>query len=131
MGVRLSVIAALAAVLLLGCSPSSSTKTVELGIRHSRFSSDRIEVSAGTTVRFVVVNDDPINHELIVGPPEVHERHAGGTEAAHAPVAGEVSVPPNSTATTTYRFDEPGTVVFACHLPGHVEYGMEGVVLVS
>jgi uncharacterized cupredoxin-like copper-binding protein len=128
--VRPAVVVALAATALLGCS-SSTTRTIELGIDHSRFSTARVEVTVGTTVRFVVVNDDPINHELIVGPPEVHERHASGTEATHPPVPGEVSVGPNETAVTTYTFDEPGEVVFACHLPGHLEYGMRGVVVVS
>ena len=29
---------------------------------------------------------------------------------------------------TFYEFDEPGTVVYACHLPGHVAYGMTGII---
>ena len=32
------------------------------------------------------------------------------------------------TAVTTFTFDEPGTFEFACHLPGHYEYGMHGEV---
>ncbi len=100
--------------------------TMELGIEHSRFSADRIVVRRGTTVRIVVDNGDPIGHELIVGPPEVHERHANGTEAAHDPVPGEVSSPPLQEVETTYTFDEVGSVTFACHLPGHVAYGMIG-----
>jgi uncharacterized cupredoxin-like copper-binding protein len=37
-------------------------------------------------------------------------------------------VSPNDRAVTTFRFDEPGTVEFACHLPGHYEYGMHGTI---
>jgi uncharacterized cupredoxin-like copper-binding protein len=102
--------------------------TVTLEVEHSRFSSEELRVRAGTVVEFVVVNHDPIHHELIVGPPEVHERHARGTESVHPPIPGEVSVGPNRTASTFYRFDEPGTVDFACHLPGHLDYGMVGRV---
>jgi uncharacterized cupredoxin-like copper-binding protein len=102
--------------------------TVEVGVEHSAFDRSTIQVEEGTEVRFVVANGDPILHELIVGPPEVHRRHAEGTEAEHAPVPGEVTVRPLSTAETTYRFDEPGSVTFACHLPGHVAYGMTGTV---
>jgi uncharacterized cupredoxin-like copper-binding protein len=102
--------------------------TVELGIDHSAFDVSRLQVRVGTEVRFVVSNDDPILHELIVGPPEVHRRHEDGTEAAHPPRPGEVTVAPQSTASTTYRFEEPGIVEFACHLPGHVAYGMVGTV---
>ena len=80
-------------------------------------------------MRFVVVNGDPIGHELIVGGPEVHARHESGTEAA-APVDPRRGVGRARTrpAVTTYTFDDPGTVEFACHLPGHYEYGMHGVV---
>ena len=51
-----------------------------------------------------------------------------GTEAEHPSIPGEVSVGPNGTAVTTFTFDEPGTFEFACHLPGHYEYGMHGEV---
>ena len=49
---------------------------------------DHLTVRRGTLVRFVVRNHDPIRHELIVGPPEVHARHASGHEAVHPPVPG-------------------------------------------
>jgi uncharacterized cupredoxin-like copper-binding protein len=102
--------------------------TVRLDVEHSLFSPDALRVVEGTRVRFVVVNGDPLHHELIVGPAAVHERHARGTEAEHPSIPGEVSVDLNGTAVTTYTFDEPGTVEFACHLPGHYEHGMHGTV---
>ena len=102
--------------------------TVEMGMRRSRFSIGEIRVYEGTLVRFEVVNVDPIHHELIVGPESVHATHEGGHDKHHPPVPGEVSVKPNERGLTTYRFDEPGTVVFACHLPGHFAYGMSGQV---
>jgi uncharacterized cupredoxin-like copper-binding protein len=105
--------------------------TVTLDIEHSRFSEERIVVRTGTEVRFVVSNRDPINHELIVGPQEVHDVHEAGNHAQHPPVPGEVSIGPNAEADTTYRFDDAGEVAFACHLPGHLAYGMHGVVEVT
>ncbi|HYZ99442.1 MAG TPA: DUF2330 domain-containing protein [Acidimicrobiales bacterium] len=102
--------------------------TVELRAEYSLFETTEIAVVEGTRARFVLDNQDPINHELIVGPPEVHARHATGTEAEHPSVPGEVSVGPNEVGVTTYRFDEPGTFEFACHLPGHYEHGMHGVI---
>jgi uncharacterized cupredoxin-like copper-binding protein len=105
--------------------------TVELGIEHSTFSDGRIEVRPGTFVRFVVRNEDPILHELVVGPPDVHARHARGAEQSHPPRPGEVTVQPNDVGITIYRFDEPGSIVYACHLPGHLAYGMRGTVVVA
>jgi uncharacterized cupredoxin-like copper-binding protein len=101
---------------------------VDLDVHYTHFAPDHLTVRRGTVVRFVVRNHDPIRHELIVGPPEVHARHAGGHEAYHPPVPGEVSVDPDSSAETAYRFDQAGVVIFACHLPGHDEYGMNGQV---
>ncbi|HEY8544569.1 MAG TPA: plastocyanin/azurin family copper-binding protein [Acidimicrobiales bacterium] len=105
--------------------------TVEVGIEHSLFTAEEIRVVEGTRVRFVVDNGDPIGHELITGPPDVHARHARGTEAEHPSIPGEVSVGPGDVGITTFTFDEPGEYEFACHLPGHYEYGMHGTVVVE
>lgn len=111
-----------------GGGGAAALPTVVVTAHHSRFTPERIAVEAGTTVRFVLHNADPISHELIVGPPEVHERHEKGTEAVHGAVPGEVSVGPNAEAETTYTFTEPGVVTFGCHLPGHFAYGMQGEI---
>lgn len=105
--------------------------TVEIDIEHSRFDRERIEVRPGTQVRFVLSNGDPIAHEFILGDEDVHERHATGTENEHPAVPGEVSLPPGENGETTFLFDEPGTLRYVCHLPGHEAYGMEGEVVVS
>ena len=105
--------------------------TVQIDVYHSTFVPDRLAVVEGTRVRFLVVNGDPIHHELITGAPDVHVRHANGTEAEHPSIPGEVSVGPNDTAVTTFTFDTPGVYEFACHLPGHYEYGMHGTVIVE
>jgi uncharacterized cupredoxin-like copper-binding protein len=135
------VVAALAAIMILtgsamagGASSGDAaplgpgTATVHLTIRHSHFTPEHIEVRPRTTVRFVVDNADPIGHELIIGDAEVHLRHENGTERTHPPRPGEVSIAGLSTAETTFTFGDPGSVLFACHLPGHFAYGMSGTV---
>ncbi len=102
--------------------------TVTIRIDHSHFETAPIRVHPHTEVRFVVVNRDPIGHELIVGGPDVQARHATGHEAYHPPVPGEVSVPALGRAATTYVFHAPGPVEYACHLPGHYQFGMHGIV---
>ena len=104
------------------------TITVIVDVEHSTFRPSTLRVAAGTRVNFVVDNHDPINHELILGPPDVHDRHRTGTEQTHPPVDGEVSVAPGERGLTAYTFSEPGTLEFACHLPGHLDYGMRGAV---
>ena len=105
--------------------------TVDVGIQHSRFSVSTLRVRPGTLVEFHVHNDDPIAHEFIVGDASVHARHERGNEAAHPPVPGEVSVKALDVGATFYRFDAPGRYEFACHLPGHLAYGMRGWVVVA
>ncbi len=145
-GHRLAVGAALAVVAALGVggvvlatagagSPAADDGilgpgrvTVTIRIDHSHFETAPIRVRPHTEVRFVVVNRDPIGHELIVGGPDVQARHEAGHEAYHPPKPGEVSVPAQGRASTTYSFHAPGPVEYACHLPGHYQYGMHGIV---
>lgn len=105
-------------------------RVVTLTIRYSHFVPDRIEVSPGTTVRFVVRNTDPIDHEFIVGDQAVQDRHEHGTDRHHdAP--GEISIPAESTGETSWTFGAPGALQYACHLPGHYAFGMRGVVTIT
>lgn len=115
-----------------GASPprADAERVIEIHLRLSRFDPAVVDVPVGTRVRFELINDDPIDHEFIVGDEAVHERHEKGTEPSHGAVPGEVSVPAVSAARTTYRFTAAGDLAYVCHVPGHRAYGMEGVVRV-
>lgn len=132
---RLAALAAVALLLwpLLPATGSTSggTQTVAITIRHSRFISSRFTVPRGTTVRFVITNLDPIDHELILGDEGVQRRHETGTEPKHGAVPGEASVAPGETAETVYTFSQPGLLLIGCHAPGHYAYGMRGSVRVT
>jgi uncharacterized cupredoxin-like copper-binding protein len=126
-------LAALAAVVIsLGaCAPGEGpSRDVTLTIRYSHFSLGHLTVARGTTVRFVVDNRDPIDHELIVGDQKVQDIHEHGTGHHHGAVPGEISVAAGTVGETTYTFSEPGTLLFGCHLPGHYAYGMRGTIRV-
>ncbi|HUR49080.1 MAG TPA: cupredoxin domain-containing protein [Acidimicrobiales bacterium] len=110
---------------------SGGVVEIPVTIHNSRFVPGAITVAAGTKVRFVVDNTDPIDHEFLVGDQSVQDRHETGTEAHHGAVPGEISVPADEVATTTYLFDRPGTVLMGCHLPGHWDYGMQGAISVT
>jgi uncharacterized cupredoxin-like copper-binding protein len=78
-------------------------------------------------VTVVLRNDDPIDHEWLIGDAAFHARHRDGVEAAHADRPDEVSLPALTTRTTTLVL-APGTYVFICHFPRHEAYGMVGTV---
>ena len=103
-------------------------RDVSIRIEHSRFIPETIEVETGSTVRFTVVNDDPIDHEFIVGDSEIQKVHEEGTERHHGARPGEISVPASATRETTYTFEDSGTLIYGCHLPGHYDYGMRGTI---
>jgi len=123
----------LAATLLLaslaGCA-GSRAQAVEIDIRYSRFSPAGISVPAGVPVTFVLRNEDPIDHEWIVGDDALHAIHRVGTEPLHGDRPTEVILPALETRTTVVTFDEPGRFLYICHLPAHEAYGMTGVVTV-
>lgn len=106
-------------------------QTVVVTVRHSRFIPADVTVRPGSTVRFVITNTDPIDHEFILGDETVQRRHETGTEPSHGAVPGEVSVAPGETAGTTYTFSRPGRLLIGCHAPGHYAYGMKGSVRIG
>lgn len=122
--------------LLVGGSAACGTaaadpgpRTVHITIHHSAFAPELIHARPGETIRFVLENTDPIDHEFIVGDERVQRVHEEGIEAHHAPRPGEISVPAQETRVTTYTFPR-GTarLLFGCHLPGHYDYGMRGTI---
>lgn len=121
---RAVLLATALAVASAACAPLPTT--VDVTLKHSRFTPAQIDVPVGVPVRFVIRNLDPIDHEWIIGAPDVHARHRTGTEPVHDEKPTEVSVPALETRTTTVTFDRPGSLAVICHLPRHESYGMVG-----
>jgi uncharacterized cupredoxin-like copper-binding protein len=117
---------ALVAAAAAGCSGDAQRRAID--VRYSHFTVGEVTVRAGEPVTFSLQNDDPIEHEWIVGSEEVHARHRTGTERYHGSVPTEVSLRPYERRETTVTFAEPGDYRYICHLPGHEQYGMVGVV---
>ena len=123
---------ALAAFAASACASANAAQLqthVGIRIHYSRFDQTRIEVPVGVPITFTLVNDDPIEHEWLIGDAAFHERHRTGTEPAHGDRPDEVSLPIFATRTTTLTFEKPGVYTFVCHFPQHEAYGMVGVVV--
>jgi uncharacterized cupredoxin-like copper-binding protein len=110
---------------------SQEIRTVHITIHFSSFELSAVAVRPGETVRFVVENIDPIDHEFLIGDEHVQQIHEEGTEAYHPPRPGEMTVPAATTRTTTYTFPASGDLIFGCHLPGHYAYGMRGAISIG
>jgi uncharacterized cupredoxin-like copper-binding protein len=124
----------IACLLLLGAcdlaGASTAVRTITVEIEHSAFIPIELEVDAGERVRFVVINNDPIDHEFIVGDEEIQLVHEKGTETHHGERDGEISVPAGETSETSYTFGERGSLLYGCHLPQHYRYGMKGTIAI-
>jgi len=123
--VRLSVLVLLV-VAAGGCAPAA--RAVDIGIHYSHYSTTRVDVPAGVPITFTIHNDDPIDHEWLLGDQAMHARHRAGTEPVHAARPDELTIPALSTRTTTLTFPVAMTLTYICHLPGHEQYGMAGVL---
>ena len=124
----------LMAGLLIGlvtASPDSLPRRVEIAIHYSSFDPIELTVPHGVPITFVLVNQDPIDHEWLIGDAAFHARHRTGTEPSHGNRPTEVSLPPLTSAETTLTFDAPGTLQYICHFPGHEAYGMVGTLRIT
>ena len=104
---------------------------IEIDIHYSHYVQSAITVPAGRAVTFVLRNEDPIDHEWIVGDAALHERHRTGTEERHDARPTEVTIDAQTTRETTVTFASPATLTFVCHLPGHEAFGMVGTLTVT
>lgn len=118
-----------AGLAVIAVDPAAArTDRVEIHIRYSHYEPSALVVPHGRPITFVLINDDPIEHEWLIGDEAMHERHRTGTEAHHGSRPTEVSIPALSTVETTVTFDDPVSWQYICHLPGHEQYGMVGLL---
>jgi uncharacterized cupredoxin-like copper-binding protein len=117
--------AAAAWTVARGATPATD---LTIDIRHSRFEPSQLSVPVGAPITIVLRNEDPIDHEWILGDAGVHERHRTGTEPVHAARPTEITIPAGEARRTTIVIDEAGSLQYICHLPGHEVYGMVGVL---
>ena len=113
-----------------------------------RYQPASIMVRAGHRVTFAVHNAGKLPHEFILGDRAAqldHERQmqaaapATGRTHTHmhdmaamgtASPSGALTVPPGETRRLTWTFDEPGIVLYGCHVLGHWAAGMKGTIVV-
>ncbi len=121
----------LLAGMAAGCTSETGPRRVEIRIHYSHFDPSQLRVPVGVPITFVLINEDPIDHEWLLGDAAFHERHRTGTEAHHGARPNEMSIPALSTVETTLTFALPGSQQYICHLPGHEAYGMVGTLTIT
>ncbi|WP_339451127.1 copper-resistant cuproprotein CopI [Pseudomonas sp. JAI120] len=135
-----------------------ATRTVEVTLQDISFSPKSLDVKAGETVRFVLINKGQLLHEFNLGDAAMHAEHqkemlqmqASGmltstgmgkmdhSAMGHGEMGGmkhddpnSVLVEPGKTAELTWTFTKATGLEFACNLPGHYQAGMVGKLTVE
>jgi uncharacterized cupredoxin-like copper-binding protein len=99
------------------------------------FEPNRLNVSAGEMVTFVVTNSGQALHEFTLGGATMQQQHAGeiarmaDAMAHNAP--NSIRLQPGETRRLTWRFGDTATLEYGCHEPGHEQAGMRGQISIT
>jgi uncharacterized cupredoxin-like copper-binding protein len=134
-----------------------ASRSVEVVMGDMSFDPKAVDIKAGETIRFVLVNKGQLLHEFNLGDAAMHAAHqqemlkmqqsgmltpTAMKEMDHGSMAGmdhgmkhddpnSVLVPPGKTAELTWTFTKATSLEFACNIPGHYQAGMVGKLTVS
>ena len=98
------------------------------------FAPDTITVKQGEQIRFVLDNEGLFNHEFVLGTERSIAAHA--VEMKQHPDmehddAHSIRIAPYMNGELLWHFTKRGRFVFACLIPGHLERGMKGTIVVK
>ncbi|HEK1693046.1 plastocyanin [compost metagenome] len=134
---------------------AKATRTVEVVLKDIAFEPRHLQVKAGETVRFVLINEGKLPHEFNLGDKAMHAQHqkemiamqgklftAGMNHegmnhgqmdhGAHGHDAGNtVLLQPGQRAELTWTFRQSAPIEFACNVPGHYQAGMVGPLTIE
>ncbi len=112
------------------------TRTVQVVMNEFTFSPESVSVSAGETVRFVIINEGLIPHEFRLSNHHRIEEHLASGHADHGDDGGhhaeegdlfiEVAAGESGELVVTFPQDTTIFTDIACLLEGHYEAGMKG-----
>lgn len=108
-------------------APAGPPRVVEITMRDNDFSVASVLIERGETITFRFTNAGSVEHEGYIGDEAAQESHAAG----HDHSADAVTVQPGQTGELTHTFDEAGTFILGCHIPGHYEAGMKSRLVVE
>lgn len=117
---------------------TAESRVVELAMREEDgrmlFAPDVVTVSKGEQVRFHLINEGELEHEFVLGTPEEIEEHADMMRAMPDMTHDDPNAKrlgPKATGDIVWKFTNAGEFDFACLIPGHMEAGMKGKIIVK
>lgn len=115
--------------------PGVATRTIKMDMSDAmHYSPSKIRVTEGDTIRFTVKNSGKLMHEIVLGTMPILKEHAElmkkfpGMDHDEPHMA---HVAPGKTGDLVWHFNRPGEFFYACLIPGHLEAGMIGTIVVE
>jgi uncharacterized cupredoxin-like copper-binding protein len=131
-------------------SSEAEPRSIPVTMTDNAFSTTKVTAEAGETVVFEFANDGEFEHEAVIGDQTVQDEHEalmskpgagvtlpqpGSEVTLHTHGSGSggssVTVAPGDSAILRYTFDQAGSVLVGCHVPGHYRDGMKFEVEVA
>ena len=100
-----------------GTSPTGAQE-VKVTLTDFKFAASTTAFSPGVTYKLVVTSDGRVPHELMIMPQGEKHHHMALLDIEQDELG------PGASASREFKFAQPGSFEFACHLPGHYEAGM-------
>ena len=114
--------------------PMRATRNVVIEMGDDmRYTPDVIEVKRGEIVKFTIKNIGKLKHEMVLGTSEEIVKHAAMMKKFPGMEHDEPymsHVAPSKFEVMGWQFTDAGEFDFACLIPGHLEGGMKGKILV-
>jgi uncharacterized cupredoxin-like copper-binding protein len=119
----------------IAADPQQADRTITIGMSDAlRFSPAEIAVKQGDAVKFVVKNLGQLQHEMVLGTLDELKAHGElmkrfpGMEHDEPYMA---HVAPGKARVIGWRFTKAGEFYFGCLVPGHLDAGMIGKIIVK
>jgi uncharacterized cupredoxin-like copper-binding protein len=118
--------------------PKKPSRTVKVTMledgKKMLFEPDVLEVRQGEQIRFVIFNEGTWNHEFMLATEAENRKHAElmkkFPDMEHDDPNAK-RLPPFASGELLWKFTKRGEFEYACLIPGHLEAGMHGKVVVK
>lgn len=113
--------------------PDKVDRTIKITAIEYMFLPSDIDVTQDETIKFVIINKGEKKHEMIMDTrknlkKQAKMRRLDPETVTYGP--NQITVEPGERKTLIWEFTDPGTIDFACPLPGHFK-GMYGKINVE
>lgn len=114
--------------------PKAAARVVQVIMRDTmRFEPATVTVKKGETIRFVVKNAGQLKHEMTLGTMAELLEHAEVMQRfpdMEHDDPNAVTVAPGESREILWKFTKAGSFDFGCLIPGHLQGGMKGRIIV-